>query len=374
MKVMNCRTTKFGIRLFCVPAMLICTFTVGAQNQAPTAVISVVGKTPVNGKIAVKAGESVQFVGTGSSDPEKNPLKYLWNFGDGQTSTSAVPRHTYANNGTYNVSLTVDDGYEATSTGVNPNFPAEPAGLNLVSNNDFSWIGPAGLIDAPDPTHPGWFSSNGGGFLSTVDDPTAPLSAPKVLQYRFPAGHEGGKGVGSYDRGIWQGGARAQSMNLREIFIGFYFWFGPNWWNADGTKIWYLHQEDASGNRNAQYFCFNTNIYSGELQKNPQMKIKNASELTQQNTFANRSPGLMTPGHWYRIEFYAKQQGGIMKWWVTDASQKGSSVLVADYQNIPWFPDPFSTLQLHHVWESTPNLKVPADQFTRFDHIYISGR
>lgn len=34
-------------------------------------------------------------------------LTYLWNFGDGATSTNANPVHTFVNAGTYSVSLTV---------------------------------------------------------------------------------------------------------------------------------------------------------------------------------------------------------------------------------------------------------------------------
>ncbi len=39
---------------------------------------------------------SVNFSSAGSSDPNSSPLTYLWNFGDGQTSTAANPIHAYA--------------------------------------------------------------------------------------------------------------------------------------------------------------------------------------------------------------------------------------------------------------------------------------
>ena len=44
------------------------------------------------------------------------PLSYLWNFGDGDTSTQAFPNHTFATPGYYVVCLTVSDGNGCTST------------------------------------------------------------------------------------------------------------------------------------------------------------------------------------------------------------------------------------------------------------------
>lgn len=46
---------------------------------------------------------SVQF----QSDYNKTPLSYLWNFGDGATSTATNPTHIYTKQGRYNVSLKV---------------------------------------------------------------------------------------------------------------------------------------------------------------------------------------------------------------------------------------------------------------------------
>lgn len=43
-------------------------------------------------------------------------LSYLWSFGDGQTSTLLSPSHTYANEGSYTVSLTVTDEASNVST------------------------------------------------------------------------------------------------------------------------------------------------------------------------------------------------------------------------------------------------------------------
>jgi len=56
------------------------------------------------------AGESVQFDGSGSTDDEGHTLTYEWDFGDGGTSTLAMPTHTYSVAGTYAVSLQVCGG------------------------------------------------------------------------------------------------------------------------------------------------------------------------------------------------------------------------------------------------------------------------
>ncbi|HBA73700.1 MAG TPA: hypothetical protein DER40_06800 [Geobacter sp.] len=48
---------------------------------------------------------NVQFTDTSTG----NPTSWLWDFGDGGTSTSQNPSHTYANSGTYSVSLTASN-------------------------------------------------------------------------------------------------------------------------------------------------------------------------------------------------------------------------------------------------------------------------
>ena len=54
-------------------------------------------------------GSPITFNGTGSTDPDNNIDTYAWDFGDGSTGTGATVQHTYANGGTYTVTLTVTD-------------------------------------------------------------------------------------------------------------------------------------------------------------------------------------------------------------------------------------------------------------------------
>jgi DNA/RNA endonuclease G (NUC1)/PKD repeat protein len=61
-------------------------------------------------------GSPVYLSGNDSSDPDGDAITYEWEFGDGSTGTGISPAHTYADNGTYVVKLTVTDVHGAEST------------------------------------------------------------------------------------------------------------------------------------------------------------------------------------------------------------------------------------------------------------------
>ncbi len=86
---------------------------IGDGNKPPIAVAAVnkrFGESPL----------TVQFTGSGSSDPEGLPLSYAWDFGDGSgIVTASNPTHTFTTpNGSpksYSVTLTVTDSAGATA-------------------------------------------------------------------------------------------------------------------------------------------------------------------------------------------------------------------------------------------------------------------
>jgi glucose/arabinose dehydrogenase/PKD repeat protein len=83
-----------------------------AANGVPTASMTA---SPTSGPAPL----TVNFNGSGSSDPEGSTLTYLWDFGDGQTATTSIPTtsHPYAA-GNYTASLRVRDTQNATSAPV----------------------------------------------------------------------------------------------------------------------------------------------------------------------------------------------------------------------------------------------------------------
>ncbi|OFX88059.1 MAG: hypothetical protein A2W99_11090 [Bacteroidetes bacterium GWF2_33_16] len=82
--------------------------TTGSTNIAPTA--------EANGPYTGVTGTTVTFSSAGSADSDGSIVSYLWNFGDGSTSTTANSTHTYTTAGTYTVTLTVTDNLGATGT------------------------------------------------------------------------------------------------------------------------------------------------------------------------------------------------------------------------------------------------------------------
>jgi PKD repeat protein len=59
---------------------------------------------------------NVSFDASASADPNGQVASYAWNFGDNQNGTGKTVQHSYANPGTYNVTLTVTDDAGATAT------------------------------------------------------------------------------------------------------------------------------------------------------------------------------------------------------------------------------------------------------------------
>ena len=80
------------------------------SNQA-----SPVAKASAN-RTSGPAPLSVSFSSAGSSDPGGSSLSYSWTFGDGGTSTSANPSHTYSSAGSYTALLTVRNSAGATGS------------------------------------------------------------------------------------------------------------------------------------------------------------------------------------------------------------------------------------------------------------------
>jgi PKD repeat protein len=137
------------------------TFPMTTSDQAalgdPLEDLWVQGSTPLSATASGSpstgnAPLSVSF--TGSATGGTAPYSYSWNFGDGTTSTTQSPSHTYSAAGTYTATLTVTDSAAKTASSsvtvtaspVMGTAPGAPTGLTGTAGNGqvaLSWTAPA---------------------------------------------------------------------------------------------------------------------------------------------------------------------------------------------------------------------------------------
>jgi len=77
-----------------------------------TSPIAVFSYSPLNPQV----NETITFDPSESNDPDGTIESYFWNFGDGETSTTQTPIHTYLQEGAYSVTLTITDNDGLTNT------------------------------------------------------------------------------------------------------------------------------------------------------------------------------------------------------------------------------------------------------------------
>jgi probable HAF family extracellular repeat protein len=77
-------------------------------NRSPTAAIAAPN--------AGIEGTPIEFSAQSSSDPDGDSLSYAWTFADGQRSAGALVGHAFRNDGSYQVTLIVEDSHGASDT------------------------------------------------------------------------------------------------------------------------------------------------------------------------------------------------------------------------------------------------------------------
>lgn len=99
---------------------------IAPPNASPNAAFSFSPSTP-------QVGQTVLFDGTSSTDSDGTIIQYTWNFGDGSTGTGPVIAKQYAAQGSYSVTLTVQDNDGATDTATRAVTVASPNALPVAA-------------------------------------------------------------------------------------------------------------------------------------------------------------------------------------------------------------------------------------------------
>jgi chitodextrinase len=93
---------------------------------------------PPNGAPVAKAGgpykeavgHAITFDASQSTDPDGDALTYAWDFGDGTKGSGVTTSHAYASAGTFNVTVTVEDGRGGTNAASTTATIAAPPPVN----------------------------------------------------------------------------------------------------------------------------------------------------------------------------------------------------------------------------------------------------
>lgn len=97
-------------------------------------VINVEPVVNINGPYQGVNGQNIPFNSNGSTDSDGYIASYLWNFGDGTTSTQANPEHSYVDAGEFTVTLTVTDNAGAINSMTSQVTIVEARPYNELSN------------------------------------------------------------------------------------------------------------------------------------------------------------------------------------------------------------------------------------------------
>ncbi|MCI0693576.1 PKD domain-containing protein [candidate division KSB1 bacterium] len=125
---------------------------VTTNNQPPQAALRI---TPTSGKVPLE----IDYTATGSFDPDGSISSYQIFFGDGETSQDSIGKHTYKNDGNYQVMLIVKDNLGlADTTTVPVRVSTPPIAVLKIEANPPDYRIPLSLTvsgkDSHDP-HPG---------------------------------------------------------------------------------------------------------------------------------------------------------------------------------------------------------------------------
>ena len=148
----------------------------GCQDTAYTTVQALPGPTSafIANQTTGCAPQLIHF--TDQSSGPYASAAWLWNFGDGATSTQANPSHTYTSNGVYTVSLIVWDVNGCSDTLVRTNYiNLNPPTANFTLDDGAGCTGHSVQftdLSTADTTVVGWLWNFGDGTTSTLQHPS----------------------------------------------------------------------------------------------------------------------------------------------------------------------------------------------------------
>jgi hypothetical protein len=217
--------------------------------------------------------------------------------------------------------------------------------------------------------------------LQVVEDPSAPVSPPKVMRVRFPEGWQAGRGPVTW--GGWDRTGKGRPGQKEKVYFSMWIKLeGSGYENQRvGTKMGFFGAARPTTMASHSTWFF--------LKGDGQQAVESAFEVEVHQSFVtSERPGetnvilrqntdrrrIMTVGIWHHWEALLElnapgQSNGILKWWI-------DGDLVMSYDNMTYiygrFTNGFFDFNFNPTWGGTGGVKRKDDAIL-IDHIYISG-
>ena len=243
-------------------------------------------------------------------------------------------------------------------------FPNEPAGFTPIFEHDCKVI-PDGTNGILQPDR--WRNNNWGNHLTVVSDPTAPLSGPNVLDFRYPVGLIAGDWPAKFY--LFTGGFGGPEYE--EFYCSLRFKFiGPDWETPPTSqKFWYVKHGHGSG----PFYSNTSKFPNGSIQPDFGLRWANSNKVF----FSSGRPIKMD--QWHHLEVYTKHNtidvaDGISQVWLDGVLEiNNSSLLIRQTGKPAGWNRGYRNWEFTPVYGGTGYIKTREDHF-RIDHIYGSGK
>lgn len=149
---------------------------------------------------------------------------WLWNFGDGTTSTERNPAHTFSSIEEYQVSLTITTESGCTSTitypvNLNGNAGLPPCYASFWFEQDTSDLMTLDFIDFSAPGVDSWYWNFGDGQTSTEQNPTITYAEPGVYLASLTVSDADSNCTNTYSMLVWADTVAYYGNSCQALFI-----------------------------------------------------------------------------------------------------------------------------------------------------------